>query len=171
MAEQPLIDYAYAIRAIAQPKQWAGHQPMGSLWRIVAGGRFPSLFEINIALEAEGIVRKGWKVRVSHQRSPRGFHPDNFGASLFIDNARVLAFDSGKPTSHRNKVGVDEPWYQQRIGHPHWHRPVAEASHGYAEPLDPALSQSKLWQLFLERANIKGAPHFQTPPGEQGDLL
>ncbi|NWO11762.1 hypothetical protein HLV40_15330 [Chromohalobacter salexigens] len=171
MAGQPLLDYAYAMQAIALPKQWVGRQPMGALWQLVAGGRIPSLFEINVALEVEGIVRRGWKVRVSHQRSPRGFHPDNFSASLLIDNSRVLAFDSGKPTRHLNRVGLGEPHHQQRIGHPHWHRPVAEASHGYAEPLDPSLSQSELWQLFLKRANIEGAPHFQTPPGEQGDLL
>jgi hypothetical protein len=170
MAEQPLLDYAYAMQAIAQPKLWAGHQPLGAMWRRVAGGRIPSLFEINVALEVNGAVRRGWRVQVSYQRSPRGFHPDNFGASLLIDNARVLAFDSGKPWRHRNKVGVGEPYYQQRVDHPHWHRPVADASHGYAEPLDPALSQAALWQLFLERANIEGAPDFQIPPGEQGEL-
>lgn len=171
MADKPMLDYAYAIKAIAQPKQWAGHKPMGGLWRPVAGGRVPTLFEINVALETNGVVRKGWRVRVSYQRSPRGFHPDNFSASLLIDNARILAFDSGKPSGHRNKVGVGEPHYQQRVDHPHWHRPVPDASEGYVEPLDPSLTRDALWRLFLERANIEGAPDFQTPPGEQGKLL
>lgn len=171
MAEQPLIDYDHAMHAIALPKQWVGHHPLGALWQLAAGGRTPYLYQINVALEVEGVVRKGWKVRVSFQRSPNGFHSDNFGASLLIDNARVLAFDAGKPWGHLNRVGIGELYYQHRIDHPHWHRPVPEASHGYAEPLDPALSQSSLWRLFLERANIEGAPDFQLPPGEQGDLL
>lgn len=171
MADMPLLDYAYAMQAIAQPKQWVGHKPMGAMWRRAAGGRIPGLFEINVALEIHGLVRRGWRVQVSYQRSPRGFHPDNFGASLLIDNARVLGFDSGKPSRHRNKVGQSEAYYHQRVDHPHWHRPVPEASYGYAEPLDSDLSQLSLWQLFLERANIEGAPGFQPPPGEQGELL
>ena len=171
MAEETLLDYAYAMQAIAQRKQWVSHKPMGRLWRAAAGGRIPWLFEISVALEVGDVVRKGWRVVVTYRRSPYDFHPDNFSASLFVDNARVLAFDSGKPSRHRNKVGAGEPYYQQRIDHPHWHRPVAEASHGYAEPLDPNLSQSSLWQLFLERATIEGAPDFQPPPGEQGELL
>lgn len=171
MAEKPQLDYAYAMDAITQEKHWTGHHRMGSLWRPVAGGRIPNLFEIHMALEIDGLVRKGWRVIVSYQRSPRGFHPDNFSASLLIDNARVLAFDSGKPTKHRNKVGAGDRYYQQRVDHPHWHRPVEEASEGYAEPLDPELTQSALWQLFLERARINGAPDFQPPPWEQGELL
>lgn len=171
MADKPLLDYAYAMQAIAQSKQWSSHQPMGDLWKPVGGGRVPTLFEVNVALEADGVVRKGWRVKVSYQRSPRGFHPDNFSASLLIDNARILAFDSGKPSRHRNKVGIGEPFYQQRIDHPHWHRPVPDASEGYAEPLDPCLTQAELWRLFLERANIERAPDFQMPPGEQGELL
>ncbi|SDL78525.1 hypothetical protein SAMN05661010_02547 [Modicisalibacter muralis] len=171
MAEQILLEYAHAMQAIAQPKQWGSHQPFGYLWRRAAGGRIPCLFEISIALDVEGYTRKGWRVLVYYRRSPRGFHPDNFGASLFIDNARVLAFDSGRPSRHRNTVGLGEPYYQKRVDHPHWHRPTQEASHGYVEPLDPALTQDQLWRLFLERANIEGAPGFQPPPGEQGELL
>lgn len=170
MAEETLIDYAYALQAIAQPKEWTRSLVMQKLWLPVAGGRIPSLFGFSVALEVQGMARRGWQVRASYQRSTRGFHPDNFGASLFIDNARVLAFDSGKPSRHRNKVGVGERYYQQKVDHPHWHRPVPEASHGYTEPLDPALTQAQLWRLFLERANIQGAPEFQPPPWEQGEL-
>lgn len=171
MADKPLLDYAYAIQAISQSKSWAANKPMGKLWRPVSGGRVPTLFEIYVALEISGAVRKGWWVKVSYQRSPRGFHPDNFSASLLIDNARVLAFDSGKPTGHRNRVGIGEPYYLKRVDHPHWHRPVHEASEGYVEPLDPLLTHAALWQMFLERANIERAPNFQKPPWEQGDLL
>lgn len=171
MAEEQQLEYAYALQAIAEPKQWVGHQPMGRLWRQVMGGRMPSWFELNVALEVSGVVRKGWRMRASYRRSPQGLHPDMFSAGLFIDNARVLAFDSGKPSRHKNQVGIGEPYYRQRVDHPHWHCPVADASHGYVEPLDPDLSQASLWRMLLAHATIEGTPDFQPPPWEQGDLL
>lgn len=90
--------------------------------------------------------------------------------------ARLLALDENGPSEHVNTVGKGMPHYGKNADHPHVHVPVPEGSSGYAEPIDRTDIQA-LWRIFLERANISGAPPFTLPPRQpqsesgQMDLL
>jgi hypothetical protein len=94
---------------------------------------------------------------------------DTLSITLVVNRTRTVAVDDNGPGSHVNKVGAGHPYYQKSVGFPHVHVPLPQASYGYAEPLDGTTAQ-KLWELFLDRANISGAPRIELPAFGQMDL-
>lgn len=160
------IDYARAMELIQKEKYWDGCEHLNSGW--VGSKSTPPTFKVTASLLLEGITVEGCFVVVAYKRSPSGLARDAFSASFFVDNARVVGVDDGKPSTHFNSVGIGYVHHRQTIPHPHLHLPVEEASYGYAIPLN-MMSTSELWELFLKEAGIKKAPSFM-PPEEQGRL-
>lgn len=165
---QKKVDYARAAEFIQKDKRWDGPATFAKGW--VGSSSTPSTFKIRAPLEVEGISIEGCFVEVSYKRSPSGLAKDAFSASFFVDNARIVGVDDGKPSTHTNRVGEGLKHFGQTIPHPHLHIPIESASYGYAIPLDP-MSTIELWQLFLKEAGIRLAPDFTMPPEEQGSLL
>jgi hypothetical protein len=165
---QKKVSYALATQFIQKDKRWVGPATFAKGW--VGSNSTPSTFKMRATLEVEGLTIEGCFVEVSYKRSPSGLAKDTFSASFFIDNARIVGVDDGKPSTHTNKVGQGLEFFEQTIPHPHLHIPIEPASYGYAIPLEP-MSISDLWQLFLEEAGIRLAPDFTMPPEEQGSLL
>lgn len=165
---QKKVSYARAIEIIQKTKYWSGPESFAKGWQ--GSKSIPSTFKIRAPLQIEGIVMEGCFVEVIYKRSPSGLAKDTFSASFFIDNARTVAIDDGKPSNHTNRIGEGHEYFGKVINHPHLHVPVESGSNGYAIPLEE-MSTSELWQRFLKEAGISSAPDFTMPPEEQGRLL
>ncbi|WP_083024064.1 hypothetical protein [Vreelandella lionensis] len=168
MGKTKRVSYALATEFIHKEKTWVGPKTFAKGW--VGSDSTPSTFKIRAPLEVEGMIIEGCFAEVLYKRSPSGLARDTFSASFFVDNARIVGIDDGKPSTHTNRVGADLDHYGQIIPHPHLHLPIESASYGYAIPLVP-MSTPALWQLFLNEAGIRSAPDFTMPPEEQGSLL
>jgi hypothetical protein len=161
MAEPGRIPYADAISAIAVPKGWAGASRI--LWKIQGGNGFPESYKCRAPLSVNGVVQEGYFVDLFYKFSALHGVPDKVSMTLVTNGARVLALDENGPSDHVNTVGKGHEFYGKNADHPHLHVPVPESSSGYAEPID-RIEIGALWKIFLERANIEGAPPFTLPP-------
>lgn len=174
MAQAGQIPYADALSAIAVPKAWEGANRI--LWKGQGGKGFPESHKCRVPLSIHGVVQEGYFIDLYHKRSSLAAVPDKVSMTLVANGARVLALDENGPSEHINTVGKGHPFYGQSADHPHLHTPVPESSSEYAEPIGRVDIQG-LWRIFLERANIEGAPPFNLPPrkpqadGGQMDLL
>ena len=165
---QKQVSYARAIEFIQKDKRWNGPATFAKGW--VSSNSIPSTFKIRASLEVDDLIIEGCFVEIAYKRSPSGLAKDAFSASFFVDNARIVGVDDGKPSTHTNRVGEGLKYFEQIIPHPHLHIPIESASYGYAKPLKP-MGTTLLWQLFLKEAGIRQAPEFTMPPEEQGSLL
>lgn len=166
MASPKTIPYDEAIFAVSKPKKWAGGARI--VWRSNSARRFPTPYSFRAGLEVDGVTVEGWFVDLyfKHSRIPGA--RDTLSMGLIANSTRVIAIDDNGPSIHLNTVGVGLPYFMREVGHPHLHRPVPEASEGYAEPLDSSTIQV-MWGLFLKTANISGAPPLELP--EQGQMV
>ncbi|KRV12938.1 hypothetical protein AN458_28405 [Pseudomonas aeruginosa] len=169
MAKQKTIPYEEARQAIAALKVWPANAQF--VWKKPATKKLPApySFRTSLALDIEQTTfAEDWFVELYYKKSPVPGVRDTLSITLIVNKSRVVAIDDNGPSSHMNKVGVGLPFYQQVVDHPHLHMPIAEASYGYAEPLDSTTVQA-LWELFLAKANITGAPRFELPEfGQMG---
>ena len=172
MARPGTIPYAEALDAIQAVKRW----PKGLRfdWKTQSSKKFPAPYSFRAPLSInpdQSSFADDWFVDCSFKKSIIVGVNDSLSISLVVNNARIIGVDDNGPSRHINKVGSGMPYYQKTIGHPHLHRPVEEASYGYAEPLEAATVQS-LWELFLKEAHITEAPRIELPDfGQMGFSL
>lgn len=167
MAKAGKIPFVDAVSAIGVAKTWEGARSI--LWKGSGGKGFPASFKCRSPLSVNGVVQEGYFVDLFYKFSDLLGVPDKVSMTLVVSGARVLALDENGPTTHVNLVGKGMPFYGRNADHPHLHVPVSESSSGYAEPIDRVQVEG-LWRIFLERANITGAPLFSIPPrGPQED--
>lgn len=164
-----LIPYRDAIAGIDVSKNWLGADRIE--WVMTTVQRWPSTYKYRAALQVGDRTVEGMFVQLEYKGGKIDGAPERLYFGLFVRSCRSFAVDEGGFTRHRNKVGKGLPFYQETIGHPHMHIPVLEASYGYAEPIDRQPAE-QLWQLFLKRANILGAPNMNLPDeiGHHGQL-
>jgi len=164
-----LIPYRDAADGIEAHKDWLGADRIE--WVMTTVHRWPSSYKYRAALQVDDRGVEGMFVQLEYKAGKLDGAPERLYFGLFVQGSRSFAVDDGGFTRHRNKVGRGLPFYQKTIGHPHVHIPVLEASYGYAEPID-RLPAEQLWQLFLRRANIYGAPTLNLPDdiGQDGQL-
>lgn len=167
---QKTVPYDDVALAIAAPKYW----PSGLRfdWKCSSTKRFPAPYSFRTGLALDGEQTKfaeDWFVELYFKRTKLPGVRDTISITLVVNKTRSVAVDDNGPGSHVNKVGVGLPHYQQEIGFPHLHTPIPEASYGYAEPLNGTTVQA-LWELFLLKANISGAPRIELPEFGQLDL-
>lgn len=169
MAKQRTIPYDEAKQAIDALKVWPASTPF--LWKKPATKKIPAPYSFRASLALDlGQTRfaEDWFVELYFKKSRFAGVRDTLSIAFIVNKARVVAVDDNGPSSHMNKVGVGLPFYQQVAGHPHLHTPVLDASYGYAEPLASTTVQA-LWEIFLARANIAGAPRIELPEfGQMG---
>lgn len=169
MAKQKTIPYDEAIQAIDALKVW----PKGARfeWKSQSTRRFPAPYSFRspLALDAEQTrFAEDWFVDFYFKRSQIQGVRDTLSMAFVVNKARIIAVDDNGPSTHLNKVGTGHPYYQKVADHPHLHIPIPEASYGYAEPLAGTTVQA-LWELFLKKANITGAPRIELPDfGQMG---
>lgn len=166
MAKAGRIPYTDAISAVSIPKKWAGAPSL--IWKEKGGKGFPAAYNLRIPLEVNGVVQEGYFLDLYFKFSDLEDVPHKVSMAFVASDARLVALDENGPTQHINSVGIGLPFHQKNATHPHLHFPVPEASSGYAEPIDRVDLQS-LWRIFLERANISGAPPFSLPPRQPRD--
>lgn len=169
MAKPLKISYEAALSGIAQVKRWTGGPSIE--WNQSSFHNWPQTFKHRSALAVGDRFEEGLFVQLEYKGGTIGEVPERLYFGLHIGGARALAIDEDGVTGHMNSVGLGRPYYKQRIGHPHIHLPVQEASYGYAEPIDRQ-SVDVLWQQFLQRANIIGAPTLNLPDmmGRDGQM-
>ncbi len=163
----PFDDVALAIEA---QKYW----PAGVRfdWKSSSTKRFPApySFRTSLALDPKGLqYAEDWFVELYFKRARIVGARDTISITLVVNRTRTVAVDDNGPGNHVNKVGIGLPFYQKPVGFPHLHMPIPEASYGYAEPLNGTTVQG-LWELFLDKANITGAPRIELPDFGQMDL-
>ena len=174
MAQAGKIPYTDAMAAISVPKSWAGAKAI--IWKGQGGKGFPASHKCRIPISVKDVVQEGYFLDIFHKYSDLPGIPDKVSMTFVAGGARLLALDENGPSEHVNTVGKGMLHYGQNADHPHVHMPVPESSSGYAEPIDRTDIQA-LWRIFLERANISGAPPFTLPPRQpqsesgQMDLL
>lgn len=164
-----MIPYRDAVEGIEAPKRWLGADRIE--WVMTTVHRWPETYKYRAALQIGERSVEGMFVQLEYKAGKLAGAPERLYFGLFVQGSRSFAVDEGGFTRHRNKVGRGLPFYQQTIGHPHMHVPVLEASYGYAEPVERAPAD-QLWQVFLQRANIDGAPILNLPEeiGQDGQL-
>lgn len=164
-----MIPYEDAMLGIDTKKQWLGSDRID--WVMTTVKKWPSTYKYRASLMVGERTEEGLFVQLDYKAGSLPGAPERLYFGLFVQSARSFAVDDGGFTRHRNKVGKGLPFYQQVIGHPHMHIPVFEASYGYAEPLNREPAE-QLWQLFLMRANIQGAPPLNLPDetGQTGQM-
>lgn len=167
---QKMVPYDDVALAIQTDKYW----PPGLRfdWKCASTKRFPApySFRTSLALDPSGAqYAEDWFVELYFKRARIVGARDTISITLVVNKTRTVAVDDNGPGSHVNKVGDGLPYYQQAIGFPHLHLPVPQASYGYAEPLSGTTVQG-LWELFLTKANITGAPRIELPEFGQMDL-
>lgn len=169
MAKQKTIPYDEASLAIDAMKVWPAHVRFE--WKSQSTRKFPApySFRTSLALDAEQTrFAEDWFVELYYKKSPVPGVRDTLSIAFVVNRARIVAIDDNGPSSHMNKVGAGLPYYQQQADHPHLHIPVPEATYGYAEPLTSTTVQA-MWELFLAKANITGAPRIELPDfGQMG---
>ncbi|AVX90019.1 hypothetical protein PkP19E3_17660 [Pseudomonas koreensis] len=169
MVSKNLIPYEEAMKGINTQKRWFGGDRID--WVMTSVHKWPSTHKYRATLMVGERTLEGLFVQLEFKAGKVDGVPEHLYFGFFVKSSRSFAVDEGGFTRHRNKVGKGLAYYQQTIGHPHMHIPVLEASYGYAEPI-PRESAEQLWQLFLMRANITGAPKLNLPDeiGHDGQL-
>ncbi|WP_165676944.1 hypothetical protein [Metapseudomonas otitidis] len=169
MGKASLIAYDLAVQGILLEKSWTSGPFID--WVQVSVHHWPNSFKHRSILRVGDRMEEGLFVQLEYKAGTIQDLPDRLYFSLFVESSRVFAIDEDGVTGHTNKVGKGLPFYQQRVGHPHMHVPVEEASYGYAKPLARAPAE-ELWQQFLSDANIVGAPPLNLPGAvaEDGQL-
>jgi hypothetical protein len=176
MAKPKTISPVIARQMISRPKFWLPHARI--TWAQTTVKRFPRAYKFRVGLEIEAaagrVEPEGLFIQCYFKKSLICDVPDTLSITLLVQNSRAFGVDENGPSDHVNKIGQGQPYYQQKVTHPHIHIPVDELSYGYAEPLAPQ-SLEGLWNLFLEKANIHEAPSLTLPsagvPDEQMELL
>ena len=87
---------------------------------------------------------------------------DRHAFTLVYDGAHRVVCVEGGVRSHTNRVGRGLPWYGKTVGEFQAHSVCDEAVDGYADQLDPATG-AELWDAFMSRAAIVGAPSYAPP--------
>ena len=161
-----MLTYADALELLALEKEW---DTDGLQWKEKKS--LPVGFEARSPLSHRGITLQDTVIIATICQSKIIGLTEKISFSLIHKKTRILGVDAGCPSTHRNKVGQNMPYYHQSIGQPHIHLPVEGAPNGYVEPLELQLD-TELWQEFLRHGNIKGAPNFEPPETlKQGRLL
>lgn len=127
------VDYQRAIELIElieREKVWDYPHSFAPGWNQSDSTKVPASFKLTGSLLVDGDTIEGCYVVAIYRRSLSGLGRDMFSASFFVDNARVIGVDDGKPSSHFNRVGQGLEHYKQQAPHPHLHLPVAESSYG-----------------------------------------
>lgn len=164
MAKPKKISPDAAKKMLDTPKFWLPNATI--TWVQTSVKAFPHTFKFRTGLEIERgssrIEPEGLFIDCSFKKSIIDGVPDRISITLLVENARVFGIDENGPSRHLNRVGVGHPYYQKEVSHPHIHLPVNESCYGYVEPLPPQ-SIEDLWDLFLKKAAIHGAPVFSKP--------
>lgn len=161
------ISYADVMQFLALRKSWhADSFP----WKAKNRQGIPPTLECSFTLRDGHGVMEDVLVILRHKSSSVPGVPDCLNAVLLYNKTRVVALDENGFRQHTNRVGVGMPYYQETLGHPHLHFPVPESMDGYAEPLETRDVQ-KMWQIFLMKSGIVGAPALQLPSSDQLELL
>ncbi|MBD8592331.1 hypothetical protein IFT75_02810 [Pseudomonas sp. CFBP 8758] len=161
MGKPSKISYDEAIAGLTAEKHWEG---AGSIeWVMTTAKQWPASFKFRTALRVGSVRPEGLFLQLDYKMSLIEDVPDKLYMTLLVNNSRVFGVDVNGFAGHINKVGVGKPFFMRRVSHPHIHLPVPEASYGYIEPIDEQ-PVSSLWQLFLSRANILGAPPLLNHP-------
>jgi hypothetical protein len=161
------IPFDVAIREIEREKHWTAGPYID--WVQTSVNRWPFAFKHRSVLRVGDRMAEGLFIQLEYKAGTIENLPERIYFGLHVGGARTFAVDEDGVTGHTNKVGRGMPFYQQRVGHPHIHLPVLESSYGYVEPLDRCPVE-ELWQLFLERANIHGAPPLNLPGADSTDV-
>lgn len=169
MAKPLKIPYETAIQGIALEKHWTAGPFIE--WVQSSLHNWPNTYKHRSILRVGDRLEEGLFVQLEYKEGTIGEVPERLYFGLHVGGARSLAIDEDGVTGHTNTVGLGRPFYKQRVGHPHVHLPVQEASYGYAEPIMRAPVE-ELWQQFLQRANIMGAPKLNLPDmlGRDGQM-
>ncbi|HEJ5564190.1 hypothetical protein ACSET8_02615 [Pseudomonas aeruginosa] len=169
MAKALKIPYETAIQGIALEKHWTAGPFIE--WVQSSLHNWPNTYKHRSILRVGDRLEEGLFVQLEYKEGTLGDVPERLYFGLHVGGARSLAIDEDGVTGHTNSVGLGRPFYKQRVGHPHVHLPVQEASYGYAEPITRAPVE-ELWQQFLQRANILGAPKLNLPDllGRDGQM-
>ncbi|WP_199885144.1 hypothetical protein [Pseudomonas bohemica] len=170
MAQQKTIPYDDAVLAISALKLW----PKGLVfdWKTSSTKRFPAPFSFRspLALNDEQTkFAEDWFVELYFKKNLVPGVRDTLSITFVVNKARVVSIDDNGQGAHLNKIGAGLPFYQLAVDFPHLHIPIPESSYGYAEPLNSTTVQA-LWELFLLKANITGAPRIELPEAGQMDL-
>ena len=160
MAQPSKISYEEAITGVQWEKQWEAGESIE--WVMTSVKQWPSAYKFKTALRVGSIRPEGLFLQIDFKASLLEGVPDKIYMTLLVNNARVFGVDENGASNHVNKVGRDRPYFMQKISHPHIHLPTPDSSYGYSEPLD-RLPVAELWRVFLERANIYGAPALNLP--------
>ncbi|MBD1553592.1 hypothetical protein [Pseudomonas typographi] len=163
MAKPSRIPYDEAVAGIAIPKTWEAGNTIE--WVMTSTKQWPAAYKFRTALGVGAVRPEGLFLQLDYKKSLIEFVPDKLYMTLLVNNARVFGIDENGASNHINTVGAGLPHFMAKVSHPHLHIPVPDASYGYIEPLAPQPVTS-LWQLFLERANITGAPPLNLPRDE-----
>lgn len=160
MAKPSKISYEEAMAGLEAEKHWDAGDSIE--WVRTSVNLWPSTFKFRTALRIGSIRPEGLFLQLDYKASLIQDVPDKVYMTLLVNNARVFGVDENGQANHMNKVGIGREHFMKKVSHPHIHIPVAEASYGYSEPLE-AQPVSSLWQVFLTRANIIGAPPLNLP--------
>lgn len=160
------MDVHTAKRFLSARKVWtAGHSVP---WREQRANSWPSSIAFRVNPSIEGASSEEVFIEGRYAASRVAGARDKLSLNLICRGARILAIDDGTGAGHLNKVGKGLPFFMKCVGFPHLHVLTTETVEGYAEPLDE-VPPDELWVLFVNRANIIGAPPFSLPPN-QGEL-
>ncbi|MBK3465842.1 hypothetical protein [Pseudomonas sp. MF6776] len=160
MAKPSKISYEEAMAGLEVEKHWVAGDSIE--WVQTSVKQWPSSFKFRTALQVGNVRPEGLFLQLDYKPSLIQDVPDKLYMTLLVNNARVFGIDENGSANHVNKVGIGREFFMRKISHPHIHLPVPEASYGYIEPLN-AQPVSSLWQVFLSRANIIGAPPLNLP--------
>jgi hypothetical protein len=166
LAKPLKIPYEEALAGIQKQKQWTAGPAID--WVQTSVNHWPFAYRHRSVLKVGNILAEGLVLQLEYKGGVIDGLPERLYFTLLVGGARVFGVDEDGVTSHVNRAGLGQPYFQQTIGHPHIHLPVPEASYGYAEPID-RVEVEMLWQHFLERANITGAPRLNLPGMEGPD--
>ncbi|MDV9031342.1 hypothetical protein Q7C30_004375 [Pseudomonas sp. RAC1] len=161
MGKPSKISYDEAMAGLVAEKHWESGDSIK--WVMTTVKQTPASFKFRAALRVGSVRPEGLFLQLDYKMSLIEDVPDKFYMTLLVNNSRIFGLDVNGIAGHVNKVGVGRPYFMQRVSHPHIHLPVPEASYGYIEPIDEQ-PVSDLWQAFLKRANIKGAPEVLNHP-------
>ncbi|WP_250452470.1 hypothetical protein [Caballeronia sp. ATUFL_M2_KS44] len=149
------------------------------IWSIEVNGHVPKTSMFESGVQAGSEVLEGVVVRARF-RGPKLIEkgvassplPESFSCALFVENNRVAALDTNPHQAHPNRVGVGRPFYGKTLLNP-THRHVWVGEYGYAEPVDPPLSDVvELLNTFAVECNLIFQGNIEHPlKGETGTLL
>ncbi|MFF7706036.1 hypothetical protein [Pseudomonas sp. NPDC007930] len=163
MAKPRTIPYERALSGINLEKHWTAGERIE--WVQTSVQNWPFAYKHRSVLRTGSRFAEGLFVQLDYKAGIIGGLPERLYFGLFVDGARTCALDEDGVSGHINKIGAGQPFYRCVVGHPHVHIPVPDGSYGYAEPVQ-RLPLHELWQVFLSRANIIGAPPLELPGGE-----